>query len=401
LNAQGNGSGLPDGVRRGAIRIAFSDGTVSTIDAVLVVSSAEAVSSKPESRRESHTRCDPRELALVFRTPESNFRVTALQPVNIRTEVRDNCGHPLTTGAVRVLAGASESVDLVHEREGVWSRTWVPRAPQSRVTLTASGFIAQGARLVGGQTVISGAILPRAAGAAAIADRVLNSASYLEPGTVSPGSWVAIFGEQLAEAPLPADRVPFPSELGRTQVRLANKALPLYYVSERQINALIPFGLTENTEHQLEIARGETLSVPIEITVSERQPAIYSMNQQGTGQGAILTQDGLLAAPESSSPPSRPVRRGEHIMIFGTGLGRVTNPPADGAPGTGNVVEVPPGVQVGDVSAPVTFAGLAPGLVGVYQVNAVIPESAPAGDAVPVALTVENLRSNTVTIAVR
>ena len=60
-----------------------------------------------------------------------------------------------------------------------------------------------------------------------------------------------------------------------------------------------------------------------------------------------------------------------------------------------------PVVTIGGVPAAVTFSGLAPGFVGLYQVNAEVPANARTGDAVPVALTIGGVTSNTVTIAVQ
>ena len=60
-----------------------------------------------------------------------------------------------------------------------------------------------------------------------------------------------------------------------------------------------------------------------------------------------------------------------------------------------------PTVTIGGVSATVSFSGLAPGFVGLYQVNVTVPDNAPMGDAVPVILNIGGATSNTVTIAVR
>jgi uncharacterized protein (TIGR03437 family) len=58
-------------------------------------------------------------------------------------------------------------------------------------------------------------------------------------------------------------------------------------------------------------------------------------------------------------------------------------------------------VTVGGVGAYVSFAGLAPGWVGLYQVNVQVPTNVPAGDAIPVALSVDGVGSNQVTMAVQ
>ena len=90
--------------------------------------------------------------------------------------------------------------------------------------------------------------------------------------------------------------------------------------------------------------------------------------------------------------------------MFCTGLGEVTNRPAGGAPAPSNPLSITtttPKVTIGGVPAPVTFSGLAPGFVGLYQVNAQVPENAATGDAVPLILTIGGATSNTVTVAVR
>jgi uncharacterized protein (TIGR03437 family) len=96
--------------------------------------------------------------------------------------------------------------------------------------------------------------------------------------------------------------------------------------------------------------------------------------------------------------------RGAYISIYCTGLGAVTNQPATGAASPTSplaLTVVQPSVTVGGVAAVVSYSGLAPTLVGLYQVNAVIGSGASTGNAVPVVITIGNVTSNTVTIAVQ
>jgi uncharacterized protein (TIGR03437 family) len=98
-----------------------------------------------------------------------------------------------------------------------------------------------------------------------------------------------------------------------------------------------------------------------------------------------------------------PVSSGGYIAIFCTGLGPVTNQPADGAPGLSNPLSTTltlPIVMIGNVQAQVTYSGLAPTFAGLYQVNAIVPAVAP-GSAVPVTITIGGVQSNSVTIAVQ
>jgi uncharacterized protein (TIGR03437 family) len=120
-----------------------------------------------------------------------------------------------------------------------------------------------------------------------------------------------------------------------------------------------------------------------------------------------------VAAPLGSIPGrnTRPAKRGEFISIFCTGLGDVTNRPPSGAAGVvinpfwgltmpSTTISVPV-ASIGGIRAPVTFSGLAPGFVGLYQVNVQVLDNAPSGDAVPVVVTLGGASSNTVTIAVQ
>ena len=99
-------------------------------------------------------------------------------------------------------------------------------------------------------------------------------------------------------------------------------------------------------------------------------PDIFSINEAGTGQGAIqIANTALLAAPAGSVPgvQSRPAQRGEYLTIYCTGLGDVTNRPASGAAapaGPLSYTVATPVVTIGGISAPVVFSGLAPGFVG-------------------------------------
>ena len=130
------------------------------------------------------------------------------------------------------------------------------------------------------------------------------------------------------------------------------------------------------------------------------------MNQQGTGQGAVLiANSAILAAPSGSVPgrEARPANRLEFISIFCTGLGDVTNRPPSGEPPSGKALSVTvetPTATIGSVEVPVSFSGLT-GFVGLYQVNMQVPSEAPTGDAVEVVITIGGVISNTVTVAVQ
>src|SRR5262249_30378162 len=112
------------------------------------------------------------------------------------------------------------------------------------------------------------------------------------------------------------DDMPLATSLGNTEVRLGERRLPLLYASDTQINAQLP-DVPVNTELQLVVRRGAALSVPLPVTV-EAQPAIFTVDQSGEGQAAIV--DGGINAQNGSESPAH---GGDSVVIYCTGLGAV------------------------------------------------------------------------------
>ncbi|OFW32811.1 MAG: hypothetical protein A3J28_01115 [Acidobacteria bacterium RIFCSPLOWO2_12_FULL_60_22] len=228
------------------------------------------------------------------------------------------------------------------------------------------------------------------------------------PGTLdhfSAGSIISIFGADLAKTTAVAAALPLPTQLGGIGVRVGNRLAPLYFASPGQINAMIPFELSGTVG--VEVVAGEnSRSSPVSIALAPSAPRIFSINQQGTGQGAILIANtNVVAAPRGSiaGRETRPARHGDLISIFCMGLGPVSNPPPSGAPASGSPLSHTLSnstVTIGGVPATVTFSGLAPGFVGLYQVNVQVPATAPTGDSVPVVMLLGGAATNSVTVAV-
>ena len=239
---------------------------------------------------------------------------------------------------------------------GLWSATWQPitTADSMAISLTAAtGSLT-------GQTVLPGSVL-FPSGPNPIAQAIANFASYSNPGQVSPGLNVAIFGVRLADQLAIGQDVPLPQAIDDVAVTLNDVALPLFFVSPGQINAIIPNGVAVSTQQQLVVRSGTVYSTPVAVTVTDSAPAIYTLNQQGSGQGAILIANsgGIIAAPAGSVGSSRPAHRGEYLEIFCTGLGAVDNAPADGdrTPSAEPLARTraTPTVTIGGQAAPVLY----------------------------------------------
>jgi uncharacterized protein (TIGR03437 family) len=229
---------------------------------------------------------------------------------------------------------------------------------------------------------------------------VVNAASYGAP--VAPGSIASVFGSFLLSSLSQAPGVPWPTSLSGLSMQFGGEVqAPLYFVSGGQAGIQIPWELAGQSQTSLTVTVNGQTSASQTVNLAPFAPGIFTTNAQGTGQGAII--DNSTYQLVDSSNPATP--GSTYIQIYCTGLGAVTNQPATGAATPSSPLSwttTTPAVTIGGVPAsPVQFYGLAPGYVGLYQVNAQVPPGIPAGAAVPVAVSIGGVASNTVTIAVQ
>jgi uncharacterized protein (TIGR03437 family) len=231
-----------------------------------------------------------------------------------------------------------------------------------------------------------------------------NGASFVA-GRLAAGSIASIFGDNLAYTVMRAWTLPLPRTLDHTRVQVNGVDAPLFYVSPEQINFQMPWEVAAQPTVSITVLVDSATKSLGSLTLTATAPGIFSTAASGAGQGAILIAGtDLLAAPAGSTTgPARPAARGEHISIFCTGLGAVSNPGVSGNVPSGglSLTALTPEVTIGGIPAQIQFSGLAPGLVGVYQVNALVPAQATPGEAVPVRVSMGGLLSNQVTIAVQ
>ncbi len=244
-----------------------------------------------------------------------------------------------------------------------------------------------------------------AAGATANAVRILDGASFHSP--VSPGSVAAVFQTGLAADLHVAAGVPLPNTLSGVSMTFnGSMPAPLFSTAPNQANIQIPWELRGLASATLTATSANGSSATFQVPLAAFAPAVFSVNQQGTGQGLVtLANSRALAAPPGSAgaAESRAAAKGSFITVYCVGLGEVNNPPATGAatPDASSTTRSAVSVLLNGVSVPAAFAGLAPGSVGLFQVNVQIPDTAPAGDAIALALSVGGVISNTVTIAIQ
>lgn len=398
---QPNFAGLAPGVTRSFLSLGFSDGSARTVNVLNVIPPAQS----GDARYAAACRANGLRVEITS-LQRPAFQAVVGQPARIEAKIVDECGNPLLPGDGQPLVQAGFSnrdrrVDLVHTGNGVWSGTWTPvNGPVGPVTVDVTALLGLAARTQLGQGSLGGQLLGAGQSTPVLSPGgVLNAASY-QGGVVAPGSYVSIFGLKLATEAGGAQAVPLPTAIAGTRVTLGGRELPLNYVSEGQVNALVPYDLTINTQHQLLVQRGTSTTVPETVVVAPAQPAIYTQNQSGTGLGVIVN-----GVTNALLTPQNPARAGDVLVIYANGLGAVDPPVPLGAAAplsgplsrTTNAVRV----RIGGVAAVPQFAGLAPGFPGLYQINVAVPAGIAPGDAVEVVLEVAGQSSNPVTLPVR
>jgi uncharacterized protein (TIGR03437 family) len=176
--------------------------------------------------------------------------------------------------------------------------------------------------------------------------------------------------------------VPLPKTLADTQLLINDAPVPLYFVSPGQINFLVPMNAPASGTVDLLVTRASTGEILASGTarMDVASPALFTAAASGTGQVAALNQDNTV------NGPSNPVARGQVIQLFGTGQGFVSGAPADGDVATGLIpTSEKPKVWIEPDFVPddyIQYSGLAPNLIGVWQINVKIPDKVAPGNRV-------------------
>jgi uncharacterized protein (TIGR03437 family) len=234
-----------------------------------------------------------------------------------------------------------------------------------------------------------------------------NTASGQPGDSCSPAGLATLSGSGFTtQTPQAAASIPLPTTLAGVQVTVNGQLAPLMMVSSAQVNFQCPV-LPSGSPLTITLQAENSSEYSIQSVMEAARPGLFSMDT--TGQGLItISGTNEIAMPRKNGVQSRPALRGEVLSIFATGLGQTIDsiPTGTAAPQNrlvrlSNTIKV----VVGGVELDPLFSGLAPGTVGLYQVNAKLPAEVPAGAAVPMAIrvilpdgTVEE--SNAVTVAI-
>ncbi|MBZ5611966.1 MAG: SMP-30/gluconolactonase/LRE family protein [Acidobacteriia bacterium] len=230
-------------------------------------------------------------------------------------------------------------------------------------------------------------LTPVAAGGAS--NGVVNSASYAPQ--VSPGSLASVFGVNLAGSEMTA-AAPLPRSLAGVAVTVNGREAPILAVTRTQVNFQVPWETELGTATVAVTVNGLT-SGTLAVPVLAASPGIFS---DASGRAAVQNSD------YTANSPSNAAQAGGRIIAYLTGCGPVNASIADGAAAAYSPLAEAmsqSNATIGGVPAQVEFTGLAPGFVGLVQMNIVVPQGLASGDY-PLVVSIHGQSSNSGIISV-
>ena len=378
-------AGLAAGVYRGTINIAQGSLAVRGVSVTLIVAGATSRTAGIQTAQAA-AGCSPSSLVLTNTGLVNNFSTPAAWPRAMEVNLSDNCGGAFSNGDVMASFSNGDPalrLNLSDPATAKYSATWAPQHSQSQITVTAR---AMGGGLQPATTTLIGTVVPNIA-PVVNKNGILHNLYPQIGGALAPGTIVQIYGTGLAASTAVADGVPLPTTVQGTSVLVGGLSAPLFYVSDSQINAQIPFGLVAGHEYPVIVAAGNSYTVPQPIQLAPLAPGVARLND-----GSVIAQHGDFSLVRADSP----AKPGEYLVVYLAGMGLTDTTVVAGTPSPSNPlanVSAEPTVTVNNEPTNVLFAGLTPGLVGLYQINFQVPADAPSG-SLAIQITQQGVAAN-------
>ncbi len=207
----------------------------------------------------------------------------------------------------------------------------------------------------------------------------INAANFLYTNNLAPGMITALYTlgnfNQFGGQASSASTLPLPTQLNGVEVLFNGSPVPLFYAGPNQINFLVPMGAPQTGTANVQVIQPATGRVLGDTTVGMNAalPGFFAQAGTGIGAASALNQDNTV------NSQTNPAVQGSVIQLFGTGQGFIPGAPPDGSAATGlTQTSALPLIIIGAgevAPANIQYSGLAPGEVGVWQVNVLIPDS--------------------------
>ena len=223
---------------------------------------------------------------------------------------------------------------------------------------------------------------------------VVSASGFGGFSSIAPGSWIEIYGTNLALDSRAWKTSDFqgnnaPTSLDGVTVTVGGQPAYVEYISGGQINVQVPFNVSTG-QQQVVVKNPAGTTASFTVTVNSTQPGMFAPSNLKVGgiqyAGALFLDGATFAIPPGAvaGVPSQRAAPGQTIVLYGVGFGSVSPSISAGQIETtaNNSLTLPLQVSIGGAPATVTFGGLAPGSVGLYQFNVTVP-NIPANDRAP------------------
>ncbi len=388
VNVVVNPAGLAAGVYQGEVSFALGAPPVRSVNVTLIV--PRIASSTNAKGERTLAGCTPSAAVATFGSLANGFSSPVSWPTPLTVQVSDNCGDPVPNGRVTfnfsngdppLAAGPSNTA------RGLYSATWAPISQKSPVSIRVE---ATAPNLTDDVKEISGDATANPSPAPTVSRGAVVNPFYRVAGsTLAPGTLVEIYGTNLTSVAVEPKILPLPRIFNNTSVIMGGTTIPLFFLSPGQLNVQLPYEFEPNREIPFMVSRAGAFSLPETLVFSDVQPGVFAYAQK---------TDGSLVTPDS------PARPGEFLQLYVLGMG-VTDPPVtsgDASPGAEPLgrAAADTTVTIGGVDTSLFYAGLTPGLVGLFQINIQVPASLAAGEY-DVLVTMEGRAGNPFKLSVR
>jgi uncharacterized protein (TIGR03437 family) len=286
--------------------------------------------------------------------------------------------------------GVIQRINMNDPSSSVSSATAMVEAPllgstASPFTRTVAPLASQAA--IANLTVSGVTILPWNYDAAVAPPNITSVVNAGGSGSdIAPGGLISVYGTQLSPVNMATAELPLPTALANSCLSVNGLPVPMLYVSPNQVNAQMPYQAIGDVTLILRTPGGQSDNYNLVIQPNAPSVFLASVGSETNIPTVVRNDDNELVTP------SHPIHRKSNtdLVIYLTGLG-----PTSPAVGTGQAAPsnplatstLQPTVTLGGVELPVLFSGLAPGLVGVDQINVSVPFTVPDGMSVPLEIT--------------
>jgi uncharacterized protein (TIGR03437 family) len=313
------------------------------------------------------------------------------------TGFRSTAPAPAVTGGQSSAPGVMERINMTNPSGSVSSATQMAEAPllgttTSPFTRTIAPLASQLAIM--NLTVSGVTVMPWNFNAAVAPPNITSVQNAGNGGgDIAPGGLISVYGTNLSPVNMASSEIPLPTALANSCLSVNGLPVPILFVSPDQVNAQIPFQAIGDVTLILRTPGG--ISNNFNIVIEPNAPSVFltSVGSEINIPTVVRNDDNELVTP------SHPIHResGTDLVIYLTGLGGTSPAVPTGQPAPSNPLAytlVQPTVTLGGVELPVLFAGLAPGLVGVDQINVSVPFNVPVGMSVALVITEGNISTS-------